>query len=195
MNEINTNMVPFPKLNFLASSFSPFGICGFSKVSNAMSRKDNFWNTCSKSNQLVKIDPMEADSALIAAMLIGRGEYSVTVMRKYVDILQNKAPFQHWSRKCIKIGLCGVAPNGLDYSMLALFNTSTITNLFDYVSSHYQKLLRRKAHIHHYTEVQGFEFDHFNECQNIIATVTDHYEEIKKSKTEAIPRLESDVFC
>jgi hypothetical protein len=34
MNEINTNMIPFPQLNFLSSGFSPFKLKNFNSTSS-----------------------------------------------------------------------------------------------------------------------------------------------------------------
>ncbi|XP_044756015.1 tubulin epsilon chain-like [Coccinella septempunctata] len=193
MNEINTNMVPFPQMKFLCSSFSPIGIYEGNSVSSTTIREKNFWNACSKTNQLLKIDPLDVDSSLMASMLFGRGEYTLTDMRNYVNKLQRKAPYLEWSKKCTKVGLCSIPPIDSKFSMMALFNTSSTKEIFFHISEQFHKLMRRKAHVHHYTKVPGFEFDCFYECQNTIADIIDIYEEAGTSNGITEERISPNI--
>lgn len=84
----------------------------------------------------------------MASMLFGRGEYTLTDMRNYVNKLHRKAPLIEWSKKCTKVGLCSVPPMDSKYSMMALFNTSSTRNIFCHISEQCQKLLRRKVYNH-----------------------------------------------
>lgn len=193
MNEINTNMVPFPKMKFLSSGLSPIGIYDANNLSSSSTREKNFWSACSKNNQLLQIDPMDDTNFLMASMLFGRGEYTLTDMRNYVNKFQRKAPLLEWSKKCTKVGLCSVPPIDSKFSMMALFNTSSTKEIFCHISQQFEKLLRRKAHVHHYTKVPGFDFDCFYECQNTIADIVDIYEEAGTSSSNKEKRMLSNI--
>lgn len=84
-------------------------------------------------------------SVLMGVTLIGRGDFTLSDMRSYVDKLQLKAKFTHWSKKSVKVGLCDTPPFGHNAAMLALFNTSSIANLFTTVNNHFVKLYQKKV--------------------------------------------------
>lgn len=77
--------------------------------------------------------------------MIGRGDYTISDMREYVEKLQAKKCFTAWSRKAIKIGLCDVPPNNSNAAMLALFNTTAMSKLFSYVYSLFDKLYQKQV--------------------------------------------------
>ncbi|EEZ99070.2 Tubulin beta-3 chain-like Protein [Tribolium castaneum] len=184
MNEINTNMVPFPKLNFLASGYSPFRLKNFNSSAHSDQLKNElFLASCSRNNQLIKVDPFDSRYMAMSVTLLGRGNYSINDMRGYIDRLKSKLHFACWSNKAVKVGLCNVAPKGLDFSMFSLCNTSSTSNLFQEVLNQFTKLYQRKAHVHHYTAISGFDFDQFKECQNSISNIIEFYQEIGKRKT------------
>lgn len=87
-------------------------------------------------------DPMEVSMSL---SLLGRGNYSINDMRNYTEKLKTKLHFANWSTKAVKVGLCNVPPKGLDFSMLSLCNTSSISNLFQEVLTQFVKLYNRKV--------------------------------------------------
>lgn len=82
---------------------------------------------------------------ILGSTLIGRGEYSLTDMRSYVERLQKKAKFTTWSSKAIRIGLCNVPPSGHSVAHLALFNTSSMATLFSNIYKQFNKLYEKKV--------------------------------------------------
>lgn len=81
----------------------------------------------------------------MGSTLIGRGDFSVSDMRIYTEKLQKKSSFTNWSKKAIKIGLCDTPPIGHNVAILALFNTSSMANLFSTINNHFLKLYQKKA--------------------------------------------------
>ncbi|KAF5289217.1 hypothetical protein FQR65_LT00105 [Abscondita terminalis] len=132
INEISTNMVPFPKLHFLSTSVSPV-VESFSKnvvQHNSQHVKDEiFRNSYLRNRQLLKIDPLDLKSVLLSVSLIGRGDFSVSDMRNYVNRLQKKGNFTSWSHKAIKVGLCNVPPVNNPSAFLSLFNTTSMRTI------------------------------------------------------------------
>ncbi|RZC32810.1 tubulin epsilon chain, partial [Asbolus verrucosus] len=142
INEINTNMVPFPKLNFLTSGFSPFSF------------KRSTLNT--------------SGYTAMSATLLGRGNYSVNDMRSYIDKLKTKLHFASWSDKAIKVGLCNVAPKEILSQFMKLYNRKV--NIYT------------NAYTHHYTTIPGFDYDHFEDCQNSLNDIIQLYRDIERIK-------------
>lgn len=82
---------------------------------------------------------------MLGTTLIGRGDYTITDMRQYVDKIQTKANFTQWSKKAVKIGLCSVAPQKTNISMFSVFNTTSISSLFEYLHKQFNKLYNKKV--------------------------------------------------
>lgn len=191
MNDIHTNMVPYPNLQFLSSGFSPLTV-STKKIfqrSNKQMKDDIFLSAWSRNNTLLKISPISPTSVLLGSSLIGRGDYCLSDLRSYVDRLQAKARFTDWSRKSVKIGLCATPPSGHSSAMLTLFNTTAMSDLFVNIDSQFMKLYRKRAHIHHYLQVSGFDENLFSECHTTIQDSINSYREIEGFKLPKIPRL------
>uniref|UniRef100_A0A1Y1NIM8 Tubulin/FtsZ GTPase domain-containing protein n=1 Tax=Photinus pyralis TaxID=7054 RepID=A0A1Y1NIM8_PHOPY len=185
INEINTNMVPFPNLHFLSSSFSPLTKPASKLPPQRTSQQvkyEMFRNSCSRSNQLIKIDPLGANSVLLGSTLIGRGDFSLSDMRNYVDHLQTKGRFTHWSRKAVKVGLCDVPPISQTSAILTLFNTTAMRTLFSYILHLYNKLYQKKAHVHHYTKIAGFDVGFFSECEDSLLNNIGLYTDMENAR-------------
>lgn len=185
INEISTNMVPFPKLHFLSTSFSPVVESPFKPVlqSNSQHIKDEmFRNSCSRNRQLLKIDPLNLNSVLLGICLMGRGDFTVSDMRNYVNHLQQKGSFTRWSHKAIKVGLCNTPPVNHSSAFLSLFNSTALGAHFSYILNQYKRLYKKKAHVHHYTKVPGFDEHLFEECQNSLLDNIQLYKEMEKCK-------------
>lgn len=144
---------------------------------------------------------------LLGAALIGRGDFTMSDMRDYVDQIQKLARFTQWSKNAIKIGLCGVPPVGHDSSMLSLFNSSAMSSLFTEVKQQFSKLYNRKviynilfyifdtylclsqAHVHHYTRIDGFESTFFEECNESLLQNIENYSSLHRVKNIYRPRF------
>ncbi|KAJ8973737.1 hypothetical protein NQ317_012877, partial [Molorchus minor] len=191
MNELNTNMVPFPRLNFLSTGFNPLpynGLMNIKKPSKQL-KDELFLASCNRINQLVKIDPIGPKSTLIGTTIIGRGDFTLTDMRSYVDKIQTKARFTPWSSKTVKIGLCNIPPHNSSLALFSVFNTSSMANLFDHIHNQFNMLYRKKAHVHHYTKISGFDVDFFKDCNISLVDIIESYKEIEELQPLNIPRL------
>lgn len=117
----------------------------FNALFSRQIKNEIFVSASSRNNQLLKIDPLGADSVLLGSLLIGRGDYSVSDMRDYVERIRSKGHFTGWSEKAVKVGLCNVPPVGQLASMFCLFNTTAISTHFAHISYLYKKLYRKKV--------------------------------------------------
>lgn len=159
LNEITMNLVPFPKLHYLVSSLTP--LYSLADVRLPPRRLDQmFSDAFSRDYQLIKADPKH--SLYLACALMVRGKVEVSDIRRNIERLKPSLNFIHWNQEGWKTGLCSVPPVGQPYSLLALANNTCIRHTFQDLKDRFMKLYRRKAHIHHYTHVDGLEVSQFD---------------------------------
>ncbi|GLH03014.1 Uncharacterized protein GBIM_08945 [Gryllus bimaculatus] len=89
--------------------------------------------------------------------------------------LKKKVRFPSWNQDAVKVGMCSVAPPWHKLSALGLFNSSSLATLFEETSFQFNKLFRRRAHIHHYTKVDGFEIASFFESLEQLQDIAEAY--------------------
>jgi tubulin epsilon len=90
-----------------------------------------------------------------------------------------------------------VPPFGQSYSLLSLANNTCIKDNFTNISQRFLKLYKRKAHLHHYSEVDGMDMNLFSESLNSINDLIDNYKDLEKNNClkedgqikNTIPRL------
>ena len=80
-------------------------------------------------------------------------------------------------------------PSGQPFSLLGLHNTTAISSTFQALRSRFVKLYKRKAHLHHYTSVDGFELDQFAQAEKSLTELLKDYKSVQQNITNTVPRL------
>ncbi|XP_078600769.1 tubulin epsilon chain-like [Branchiostoma floridae x Branchiostoma japonicum] len=190
LNEITMNLVPFPKLHYLVSSLSP--LYHLADVSLPLRKLDQmFSDAFTKEYQLISADPRH--SLYLACALMVRGNVAVSDIRRNIDRLKPSLQFIHWNQEGWKTGLCSVPPVGQPYSLLALANNSCIRHTFTNLRDRFHKLYKRKAHLHHYTNVDGMEAAQFSQAMESLTGLVKEYEQLEGTMGrvhEGAPRLQ-----
>nr|XP_033333191.1 tubulin epsilon chain-like isoform X2 [Megalopta genalis] len=176
MNEIATNLVSYPKVHYIYSSFSPMALPASLMYARkeAKLQDELFMSAWSRSNRLIKIDPMQPSSMILSSAHIARGNCSMTDLKRNIERctnrricfsneifepynviemietcyscrFQGKMKFTTWSREAMKIGLCSVPPAGHSASVLCLLNCSAMSSLFKNIVEQFNTLYRRKV--------------------------------------------------
>ena len=154
INEICMNLVPFPKANYLVPAIAPL----YSpKISQPRHLDAMFTDVFSNHNQLCRVD-LRKGTFLSCALLV-RGNLQVSDVRRNVDRLSDCTKFIYWNKDGWKTGLCSVPPIKQMYSILSLANNTSIKYTFEDLRSRFYKLFSRKAHLHHYLNVDGMDID------------------------------------
>ncbi|OQS04693.1 tubulin epsilon chain isoform X3 [Thraustotheca clavata] len=158
LNEITTNLVPYPKLHYLLSSLSPLTTKSPSYQTVRLSHLFN--DIFHVQNQLIQTSP-RTNGVMLACGLLFRGNVQISNVQSHLTKLKAEMKLIYWNEDGFKIGLCNVP--SLDCpknqpSVLALSNHGCIVETFDRMQQRFLKLYRRKAHVHHYTE-------YMEECQ------------------------------
>lgn len=112
--------------------------------------------------------------------------------------LRPKLNFIHWNQEGWKTGLCSVAPVGYPHSLLTLANNTCIRLTFGEVMTRFNRLYKRKAHLHHYTCVDGMELADFTESIQSLESVVKEYETLelqmkRNTPTPVVPRMKVGV--
>ncbi|KAK2166312.1 hypothetical protein LSH36_40g16005 [Paralvinella palmiformis] len=188
LNEITMNLVPFPKLHYLVASQTP--LYALADIKIPPRRLDQmFSDAFSQEHQLIKADPKH--NMYLACALMVRGNVQVSDIRRNIDRLRPSLKFIPWNQEGWKTGLCGVPPVGHPYSLLTLANNTCITNNFTELKGRFMKLYKRKAHLHHYTQIDGMEVGDFEQSIESMSYLITEYGSLgKQAAIPNMPRLQ-----
>ncbi|XP_034247512.1 tubulin epsilon chain-like [Thrips palmi] len=182
MSELSTNMVPFPKLNFLSCGLAPLGFSSTHIL--PVAKQVEPW---ARDHQLLKVDPLAG--TLLGATLLSRGNVTLSDLRYNVSRLQNRGKFIPWNQDAIKVGLCNVAPAGHPAAHLSLINSTSMSGFFSHIGGQFDRLYRRKAHIHHYLQVESFSPEEFITSRQSIYDTIGHYQQLGETQNAVLDRL------
>jgi tubulin epsilon len=212
MNDINNNLVPYPRLKFLMTALSPRRADNFNVnnnnnnnrtssmktgTNNALSALSNkatiqraFADVLSKNGQITSADPSTKGSITIASAFFGRGQINFTDYLSSVTHAQQKIlEYPFWNEGACRIGLCDTPAPGEHMSLLAIYNSTALSSVFGREQSRFNQLHSRKAMLHHYTEFVDAEA--IAEAETSILDVLGDYETIKNGAKEE----NGDIVC
>lgn len=184
LNEIAMNLVPFPRLHYLVPSLSP--VSTLPRVSDSTRKLDKlFSDVFSKRYQLIKTDPKR--SLYLGCALMLRGNVHMSDLHRNIERLKPTVPFVSWNPDGWKTSLCSVPPLGHSQSLLALANTTAIKSTFMEMRERFYKLYRKKAHLHHYLQVEGMEESFFSEAVTSLDSLIEEYHDLDAGVGKLMP--------
>ena len=139
-----------------------------------------FSDSFKKENQLLQCDPKSG--LYLACALMLRGRVQVSDIRRNIEKLKPSLNFISWNSEGWKTGLCSVPPFGQPYSLLSLSNNTCIKDTFVTIKDRFHLLYKRKAHLHHYTQVDGMDTALFAESINSINNLIGEYRNLEKQQ-------------
>nr|XP_004660701.1 tubulin epsilon chain isoform X1 [Jaculus jaculus] len=189
LNEISMNLVPFPRLHFLVSSLTP--LYTLADVNIPSRRLDQmFSDAFSKDHQLIQADPKH--SLYLACALMVRGNVQISDLRRNIERLKPTLQFVSWNQDGWKTSLCSVPPVGHSHSLLALANNTCVKPTFIELRERFMRLYKKKAHLHHYVQVEGMEESCFAEALSSLSALIQDYHELDVTRNmpgHDVPRL------
>ncbi|XP_014734789.1 PREDICTED: tubulin epsilon chain isoform X2 [Sturnus vulgaris] len=90
--------------------------------------------------------------------------------------------FVSWNQEGWKTGLCSVPPVGHSHSLLALANNTCVKPTFIELKDRFMKLYKKKAHLHHYLQIDGMEQSCFSEAIYSLSDLIEEYNELDATK-------------
>lgn len=179
LNEITMNLVPFPGMPYLVSSLSPlFSIIESQKADYSLDQE--FDDIIDKKFQLMHASPI--DHSYLACALLLRGNARISDITTNINRIQPKMKMANWNHEGFKIGLCNEPPIGMNSSLLCLANNTCIVTPFKKLKHRFNKLYRRKANVHHYTEYMDIE--EFDKAYQSLEDLIARYEDCEKPQEE-----------
>lgn len=194
LNEITMNLVPYPRLHYLVASQAPI-VNSLADPSAAqlptLKRLESvFHEALAPTSRLVRASNTR-DELLLACALLARGSMvELSDVRRNVQRLQGERQhrFVHWNPDGWKIGLCSVPPalssapatSSNFCSLLALANSTGVRHTFANINERFERLYRRRAHLHHYLNVDGFERSLFDQSADSVTQLIADYRALEQ---------------
>ncbi|XP_039603882.1 tubulin epsilon chain isoform X1 [Polypterus senegalus] len=179
LNEITMNLVPFPRLHYLVSSLTP--LYTLADVNIPSRRLDQmFSDAFSKDHQLIHANPKHG--LYLACALMVRGNVQVSDLRRNIERLKPSLSFVSWNQEGWKTGLCSIPPVGHSHSLLALANNTCVKPTFMELKERFMKLYKKRAHLHHYLDVDGMEQECFTEAVSSLSSLIQEYDQLDATK-------------
>uniref|UniRef100_A0A2R8ZZE4 Tubulin epsilon 1 n=2 Tax=Pan TaxID=9596 RepID=A0A2R8ZZE4_PANPA len=106
--------------------------------------------------------------------------------------LKPSLQFVSWNQEGWKTSLCSVPPVGHSHSLLALANNTCVKPTFMELKERFMRLYKKKAHLHHYLQVEGMEESCFTEAVSSLSALIQEYDQLDATKNmpvQDLPRL------
>ncbi|KAI0258362.1 beta-tubulin 2 [Gloeopeniophorella convolvens] len=182
LRKLSLNLIPFPRLHFLAPSYAPFydpKARSFTRVSVPDLTSALF----DRKNLLVACDPRFG--RYLTAATIFRGKISSQEAEVTVQQLQQKNShlFVEWIPDNVSVTLCSVPPVGQKQSATCLANTTAIQELFTRNLTQFSAMYKRGAFLHWYTG-EGMDTMEFSEAESNARDLVAEYQQYQEATLE-----------
>lgn len=190
MNEFQTNLVPYPRIHFLACSYAPM-INAVKAQRERMSVAEITNAAFEPENMLVKCDPRKGK--YIATCLMYRGDVVSKEVNDTVTALKNKSTIQFvdWVPTGFKCGINQQKPTIIPGAELAqtnravcmLANTTAISEVFERIDRKFDLMFAKRAFVHWYVG-EGMEEGEFIEAREDLTALEKDYAELGSDVAE-----------
>lgn len=150
LNEIYTNLVPFPRFHFLSSALN-LRDAGKHRTDLSQSALQRAFSDILGTRGHLSGTIIQGELTMASAFL-GRGKIVLSEFLHCVNSAQQALRFPTWNRNACKIGLCGAPAPGDEFSVLSLYNSSAFSIPLERELRNFQRLFRAKAMLHHYSK-------------------------------------------
>ncbi|CAF0809546.1 unnamed protein product [Rotaria sp. Silwood1] len=178
LRKLAVNMIPFPTLHFLTTSFSPLyarQIFRYQNINEHMLIKQMF----NINNQMLAFNPQHGKYLTATGIFRGR-TLSLKLLHDLISKENNNQQFVQWIPNNCKIAHCDIPPKGLLRSVTGIANNTGIIKQFDYILQPFTKLFQRRAFLHWFIG-EGMEEIELIESENRIKDLIKDYQQYEKN--------------
>mmetsp|Transcript_5920 Transcript_5920/g.10500 ORF Transcript_5920/g.10500 Transcript_5920/m.10500 type:complete len:448 (-) Transcript_5920:705-2048(-) len=184
INEFQTNLVPFPRIHFMLSSYAPI-VSTQNAYHESMSVSEITSSAFEPSAMMAKCDPRLGK--YMACCLMYRGDVVPKDVNAAVLSIKNKKTIQFvdWCPTGFKCGINGQAPKKVPGGDLAdvqravcmISNSTAIAEVFSRIDHKFDLMYAKRAFVHWYVG-EGMEEGEFAEAREDLAALEKDYEEV-----------------
>jgi tubulin alpha len=190
LTEFQTNLVPYPRIHFVLSSFAP--VISAEKAYHEQLSVAEITNAVFEpSNQLVKVDPRHGK--YMSCVMMYRGDVVPKDVNAAIATIKTKRTIQFvdWCPTGFKVGINyqppTVVPGGdLAKVMRALTmesNSTAFAELYSRIDHKFDLMYAKRAFVHWYVG-EGMEEGEFSEAREDLAALEKDYEEVGAESAE-----------
>ncbi|KAG7096750.1 Tubulin beta chain [Marasmius oreades] len=191
LNEFQTNLVPFPRIHFPLTTYSP--LLSADKATHEQNSVSEMTFSCFEhGNQMVKCDPK--DGKYMACCLLYRGDVVPKEVSAAVASIKTRRTIQFvdWCPTGFKLGICNepaaCVPGGdlakNTRSLCMLSNTTAIAVAWARLDHKFDLMYSKRAFVHWYVG-EGMEEGEFSEAREDLAALEKDYEEVGTDSADA----------
>ncbi|KII62673.1 Tubulin alpha-1C chain [Thelohanellus kitauei] len=184
LNELQTNLVPYPRIHFPLVSYHP--VVSERRASHEQMSITELTTACFEpANQTIKCDPRSG--RYMACCLLYRGDVAPKDVSTAITHIKSRrtVQFVDWCPTGFKVGINSQAPMVVPGSGLAkvkravclLSNTTAVSQAWERLDRKFDLLFSKRAFVHWYVG-EGMEEGEFSEAREDLATLEKDYEEV-----------------
>lgn len=192
INEFQTNLVPYPRIHFMLSSYAPI-VSAEKAYHEEMSVAEITSSVFEPNASFAKCDPRTG--RYIAVSLNYRGEdiFPKDVNAAVASIRTKKSiQFVDWSPTGMKIGINSQAPTNVpgddlakvQRSVCSIANSTAIAEVFGRIDAKFDLMYAKRAFVHWFVG-EGMEEGEFSEAREDLAALERDYEEVAQDSNDA----------
>ncbi|GAA5987771.1 hypothetical protein JCM10908_007206 [Rhodotorula pacifica] len=183
LRKLATNLIPFPRLHFLTSSYAPL-TAPSAKEYARLSITDLTQQLFDPANQMAATD-MRSGRFLTAAALFRGKDLSSRAVEDAMLTMQNKNAdyFVEWIPSAVQTALTSVPPVDSPIAATFIANNTCVQDLFRRTHSQFSALFKRRAFMHWYTG-EGMDEMEFTEAESNMVDLVSEYQQYQEATAE-----------
>jgi tubulin alpha len=191
MNEFQTNLVPYPRIHFMLSSYAPV-ISAEKGNYEALNVSEITTAAFEPSNMMAKCDPRHGK--YMSCCLMYRGDIVPKDVNAAVATIKTKRTIQFvdWCPTGFKFGINYQPPTAVPGGDLAavrravcmISNSTAIAEVFTRINGKFDLMYSKRAFVHWYVG-EGMEEGEFSEAREDLAALEKDYQEVASDSKEA----------
>ncbi|KAL7595226.1 hypothetical protein Lser_V15G28729 [Lactuca serriola] len=190
ISEFQTNLVPFPRIHFMLSSYAP--VVSSMKAYHELISVPEITNAVfDPSNMMAKCDPRRGK--YMACCLMYSGDIAPKDVNTAVGAIKTKKTirFVDWCPTGFKCGINNQAPSVVPDGDLAkvkravsmISNNTAVSEVFSMINQKFDVMFAKRAFVHWYVG-EGMEEGEFSEAREDLAALEKDYEEVLQDGME-----------
>jgi len=184
VTEFQTNLVPYPRIHFMLSSYAPV-VSKVKALHESLSVAEITNAAFEPSNMMAKCDPRKGK--YMACCMMYRGDVVPKDVNGAVSTIKTKSSisFVDWCPTGFKCGINSQKPTSIpdgdmasvDRAVCMVSNSTAIAEVFARINTKFDLMYAKRAFVHWYVG-EGMEEGEFSEAREDLAALEKDYEEV-----------------